>query len=154
MAVSAFQYLTRPGKGDVAPGFSLPAVDGNAVDLGSFKGKPVLLHFFATWCGPCRDEFPSLNGLYNDYRRRGLAVLAISEDGKDADGAVRRFLSSVHVDFPVLLDGAGSVADEYVSYGVPETIFVDRHGVIASRHAGAIDWKSAGARKAVDSLFE
>ena len=68
LAMSALQYLTRPGRGDVAPLFSLSALDGKSISIEDFRGKPVLLHFWATWCGSCIKEMPSLSRLDKDFK--------------------------------------------------------------------------------------
>jgi peroxiredoxin len=152
LAVSAYQYLTRPGRGDLVPAFNLPAVDGQTISSEQFQGAPLLVHFWASWCGPCRQEFASLSRLYRDFKDDGFLIIAISEDGKEGDEAVRSFLKLHPVSFPVLLDRQGRVADAFRSWGVPESILVDRQGVIAWRGAGARDWDSHQARDMVREL--
>ena len=152
LAMSAFQYLMRPGAGDVAPPFALDSMEGERVELASFKGKPVLLHFFASWCGPCRAEFPQLSAVQDEFEEEGLTVLGISED--EEMGPIKAFVGFMKPSFPVLLDMDGKAADSYMSYAVPETIFVDREGMIRWRHAGPIEWKGPAARMRVKELIE
>ena len=149
-AVSVFQYLTRLGEGDLAPGFELISIDSRSVSLSGYKGRPVLLHFWASWCGPCRQEFPALSRLQRDFAKDGLAVLAVSEDKEIA--AVRAFVDFARPDFTVLLDDEGRVADAYQSWAVPETMLIDGRGTIVWRHAGPVDWDSRKARERVREL--
>ena len=153
LAVSAYQYLTRPDRGDLAPTFELAAIDGQSISLEEFRGRPVLLHFWASWCGPCRQEFPSLHRMYQAFEDRGLVIMAISEDGEEGASAVKAFLDLHPVSFPVLLDREGRVADSFRSWGVPESIMIDRNGVIAWRGAGARDWDSPRARDMIRKLI-
>ncbi len=152
-AVSAFQYFTCPGKGDPAPLFSLTSLDSKSVSLDGFRGRPILLHFFATWCGMCQQEFPSLVRLANDLEEDGLVILVISEDDSRDCAAVRTFAEAMKPSFPILLDADGKVADSFQSWAVPETFFIKRDGTIAWRHTGPISWDSEKARKMIKKLL-
>ena len=153
LAVSAYQYLTRPDRGDLVPAFRLPAIDGQTVSIEQFQGAPLLVHFWASWCSPCRQEFASLNRLHRDFKDKGFVIIAVSEDeGEGGDGAVRSFLEFHPVSFLVLMDRHGRVADAFRSWGVPESILVDREGRIAWRGAGARDWDSRQARDMISEL--
>jgi peroxiredoxin len=154
IAVSAYQYLTRPSAGDLAPGFKLPTIDGTQVSSTEFSGRPMLIHFWATWCGPCRVEFPSLARLHKRFSDTDFAIIAISEDGDGAPSAVRAFLSVNPVGFPVLIDEVGAMADEYMAWGVPESLLIDRSGKIVWRGSGAIDWDAPQAVTAVKALVD
>lgn len=146
VAVSAYQYLARPDRGDAAPAFTLPSIDGKPMSLGDLRGRPVLLHFWASWCGVCRQEFPSIERLHREVGGLGLTVVAVSEDDKKDEASLRSFLKSVPATFPVLLDADGEVADAYQSWGVPDTILIDGNGIIAWRRSGSIDWDSDDVR--------
>ncbi len=150
LAMSALQYLTRPGEGDVAPGFKLRSLDSKIVSLDSFRGRPVILHFWASWCGACRQEFPSLARLQSDFEGEGLAVLAISLDESREEAAA--FAASVKSGMIVLLDPDGEVGDSYQSFAVPETFFINKEGKIVWRRAGPIDWDSPDVRARVKEL--
>ncbi|MFA5811436.1 MAG: TlpA disulfide reductase family protein [bacterium] len=154
IAVSAFQYLTRPGRGDPAPAFALPSLDSKEIDIEGYRGRPVLLHFWASWCGLCQEEFPSLVRLAKDYEAQGLVVLAISEDEARSYPTVRAFTQTMNASFPILLDGKGAVADSYQSWAVPETIFIDSAGTISWRHSGPVNWDSDPARKMVSEFIQ
>ncbi len=154
VALSAFQYINRPGSGDIAPAFSLPTLKGDSIAFTEFAGKPRIVHFWATWCNYCRTEFPSMNRLYDLYKDKGLMIFAISEDGEDGDDAVRYFLRETDIDFPVLLDRTGKVADDYKSFGMPESLIVAPDGVIVERFTGAVNWDSDKVRKVIDDVIE
>lgn len=153
IAMSAFRYLGRPGAGDLAPSFTLSSLDARQVSLDDFRGRPVIVHFFATWCGWCRRGFPSLARLHGAMKGDDLVILAISEDGEGGGEAVRSFLKYMPVEFPVLLDGEGDVADAYMSFGVPDTFAIDRAGIIRWRRQGFVDWDDPGVRAVVHGLM-
>jgi peroxiredoxin len=153
VAVSAFQYLTRPSTGDPAPLFSLPSAEGGDVALEGFRGRPTIVHFWASFCAPCREEFPPLGRLQRDFEDRGLVILAISEDGPPHQAARKAFLASMKPLFPVLFDDKGGVADAYESWSVPETFLIDRAGTIVWRHAGEIDWDAPKVRDMIEQLL-
>ena len=146
MAMSAYQYLTRPSQGDPAPAFALPAMDGSTFALGDFKGRPLLVHFWASWCGVCVQEFPAILRLANDMGSEGLAIVAIAEDGEQGDPAVRAFFRGETLPFPVLFDRDGATADAWQSFGVPESFLIGTDGLIAWRHAGPVDWDGHDVR--------
>jgi len=150
-AVSALQYLMRPKAGDLAPGFSLPSVESGQVSLAGYEGRPVILHFWASWCPPCIEEFPSLVELEREFRDRGLVVLAVSQDEEPA--AAASFAKRVGAEFPVLLDSETRVTDAYLNRYLPETVFIDASGVILERHAGPLDWSSDEVRRRVEDFI-
>jgi len=121
-----------------APGFALRGLDGKTVRLTDYKGKPVVLDFWATWCGPCRAAMPHLDAIQNRYRERGLVVLGVSVD----DGGpqrVKRYADHLGVRFRIVM------ADERVLdlYGpirsIPTTFFIDRRGMVVRRVVGYLD---------------
>jgi len=151
MAMSALQYLTRPRAGDQALPFELISIDSKPVSLEGFKGRPVIVHFWASWCGACRAEFPSLAQLQPEFAKEGLVVLAISEDEQPRDAA--GFAAPFKSGLTVLFDPEGEVADSYQSFAVPETFFIDKDGKIAWRRAGPIDWGSPDVSARVKGLI-
>lgn len=153
VAMSAFQYFLRPGSGDIAPQFVLKTIDGDEISSEALEGKPLIVHFWATWCVFCRDEFPSLTRLARDKKADGLVVLGISEDGEGGEKAVRTFLKGLDPSFPILMDEDGSVADAFGSFGMPDSILVSPGGFIARRLEGTFDWDSKEARGLVDALI-
>jgi cytochrome c biogenesis protein CcmG/thiol:disulfide interchange protein DsbE len=126
-----------PVVGRRAPDFALTGLDGESVSLASFRGRPVVLNFFATWCVPCRTELPAFQAMAQRHADRGLAVLLVDlqEDPED----VGRFLASLDVSLPAAVDETGHVTKAYRVRGLPSTFFLDREGVIRAVQLGALD---------------
>jgi peroxiredoxin len=122
-------------KGKTAPDFTLPDLNGETVHLNDFRGKPVLLNIFATWCGPCVDEMPLIQQVYETRAPDGLVVLVMNT-GESAD-EVRQFMQENGYTFPVVLDGDQSVTQKYSVRGIPTTFFIDSDGVIVETRVGA-----------------
>lgn len=138
MAMSAFHFSSRISKGDVAPDFVLETLDGAKVSLSEFKGKKILIHFWASWCGICVQEFPAFEKFANSVDPDKLVILAVSLDAKKTD--VQKFFGGHVSPFRILLDSQSKTADLYSSYSVPESFLVDPTGVIMWRRDGPIDW--------------
>lgn len=134
-------YHSGPKEGSVAPDFSLTNQAGKAVTLGDYRGKVVLINFWATWCSPCVSEMASLDRLYQKYKDKNFDLLAISVDegGWDEVGA---FLKNHPVTFPIVIDGDYKVADLYGTYRVPETYLINAEGKIVDKILGAQEWDS------------
>jgi peroxiredoxin len=122
--------------GHDAPDFSTPLLNGGTVRLSALRGKVVLINFWATWCTACQDEMPAIEQVWDRYRGRGLAVIAVDfREGNKA--AMQRFLSQVGAKFTAALDPDGKIADAYgVTFGLPTSVFVDRDGVVRVIHLG------------------
>ena len=122
-------------KSEPAPSWVLQDVDGKTVDSGDFKGKVVILDFWATWCPPCRAEIPGFVELQQQYGRQGLAVVGVSLDGGGA-GRVKEFVQKSGVNYTVVLAGM-KVAQAFGGVeAIPTTFIIDRDGRIAGRHVG------------------
>jgi peroxiredoxin len=124
-----------------APVFSLPDLKGDRVDLFSFKGQVIILEFWATWCGPCREEIPVLNQLYRKYRDRGLVVIGISLDRKEPQ-EVKKFLDQLQVDY-INVMGGEEILEKYSQIAklgpiraIPATFVIDRKGRICQKFLG------------------
>ncbi len=124
-----------------APGFTLPGISGKDYSLKDFRGKVVLLNFWATWCPPCKAEIPSLIRLNHMFSNEGLVILGISEDNRGADVVVP-FAKSYGMDFAVLLDPSREVGNLYSIGGVPETFLVGKDGKIKYKFVGPKNWDS------------
>jgi peroxiredoxin len=127
-------YSHSAGVGEAAPPFSLKDMKGNTVTLESFKGKVVFLDFWATWCGPCKEEFPELEALYQKYGKEGFEVVGISVDKSESN--VAEFLKKRPVSFTILTNTKGDVAETYGLPGMPTGFIIGKDGVIRYRHAG------------------
>ena len=137
----------------VAPDFALPDVEGNIWRLSDFRGKVVLLNFWATWCPPCRAEMPSMETLYQAYKDQGFEILAVSSDVQGA-AIVQPFMQEYRLSFPALLDTTGRVNGMYGVRSIPTSYLVDRQGQVVSQEIGARNWANAEARVLIASLLE
>ena len=118
-----------------APNFKLQDLNGKTVQLSDFKGKPVLLDFWATWCPPCRDSIPGMVKLHKDYADKGLVILAVSVDG-GATEDIRSFQKEYGMTYTVLM-GTEDVASQYSVRTIPMMIVIDKSGKIQKRYLGA-----------------
>lgn len=130
--------------GDPAPEFSLPALDGRTAGPADFRGKVVMVHFWATWCPPCVEEIPTLEKLNRSLSGKDFVLLAVSVDEGGA-AAVADFLKRSNITIPVLLDPDHAVASNYGTFKFPETYLVDRKGIVRNKIIGAVDWTSSEA---------
>ncbi len=130
--------------GTRAPDFTARDLDGRTVSLASLRGEVVLLNVWATWCGPCRDEMPSMERLHQELGPAGLRVVAVSVDGAPgalaAGGDVAAFAREMGLTFTIWHDPSGTVQRTYRTTGVPESFVIDRDGVIQKKVIGATEW--------------
>jgi peroxiredoxin/outer membrane lipoprotein-sorting protein len=127
------QQNERNMEGQPAPEFSLQSLDGKIYNLSDLKGKVVLLDFWATWCGPCREELPSIEKLYKEFSDKGLVVLGINDEDKEK---VQQFVNQQKLTFPTLLDSGGAVARAYKVNAIPRVILIDKDGKIVKDITG------------------
>jgi len=120
-----------------AKDFTLKDLAMKKVSLNDFKGKVVLLNFFATWCPPCRMEIPELIKIYNKNKEKGLVVLGVSLDTDGIPQGLTRFVRDMKIPYPVLL-GNMELADNYQVSGVPTTIIINREGKTTKRFDGLV----------------
>ncbi len=140
--------------GDKAADFKLEALDGSTVSLDKLRGKVVFLNIWATWCGPCREEMPSMETLYDEFRGdRDFVMLAVSQDTKGRV-VVAPYVEKNGYHFKVLLDPDNKVGEAYDVSGVPETFIIDRQGRIVAHHMGAFDWSRPDVKDALKQLLE
>jgi cytochrome c biogenesis protein CcmG, thiol:disulfide interchange protein DsbE len=129
--------IPSPLVGRQAAAFTLTAFDGKALTLESFRGKVVVVNFWASWCNPaCYEEAPVLERAWRTYEGRGVVVIGV--DMQDTTEAAQEFIRRFELTFPNAPDHGGKMAVEYGVYGVPETFFVDRMGTIRAKHVGAL----------------
>ncbi len=120
--------------GTPAAAFQLPAAAGDQVSLADLKGQVVLINFWASWCGPCRQEMPVLDQLYRKYKTAGFTLLGVNVEPKSGDAI--SFLKGTPVSFPILFDPQSKVSTLYEVSGMPSTVIVDRKGNIRYVHHG------------------
>jgi cytochrome c biogenesis protein CcmG/thiol:disulfide interchange protein DsbE len=138
------QYVS-PLKGKPAPPFTLEDLSGKKVSLSSYKGKAVLINFWATWCGPCKIETPWLVELRTRYAPQGFEILGVSADDLDRDDKqklseekkeIARSAQQLHISYPVLIDGA-TLSKPYGGLDeMPTSFFVDRNGTVVAAQLG------------------
>jgi len=121
-----------------ATAFSLRGLDGKSIKLSEFKGQPVVLDFWATWCSPCRASMPDLGKMQERYQPQGLVVIGLSVDDGSA-GSVRRFVDRLGVKFRVAMADEGVLDDYGPIRSIPTTIFINRKGEIVRRVTGYLD---------------
>jgi peroxiredoxin len=127
--------------GNRAPDFQLQDMSGKSVKLSDYRGQPVLLNFWATWCGPCKYEAPFLSQINTDYAPRGLVMLAV-DIGENAT-TIQNFETSLNISLPVLMDANVTISKVYGLTGIPTTFMVDKDGVIRFKLIGAFPDKAA-----------
>ncbi|MCG2769448.1 MAG: TlpA family protein disulfide reductase [Anaerolineae bacterium] len=117
-----------PKVGAIAPDFTLPDLNGDEVQLSDYRGKVLLLNFWATWCPPCQQEIPMFIEVYEELKGDDFVILAVSMgEGKDK---VSSFVSQKGMSFPVLLDSSRDVARRYLVRAIPTSVMIDRDGVV------------------------
>ena len=126
--------LPAPAIGHPAPLFSLPMLAGDDLALADLYGQPIVLNFWASWCGPCRAEMPELQRLHDRLGEAGVVVLGVNQ-GESPETAAA-FLQALSLNFPVALDQRTGVSQQYLVNSLPTTFFIDRAGVIRSTFIG------------------
>ena len=134
-----------------APNFTLKSLDGKNLKLSEMRGNVVLINFWASWCGPCRQEMPLLNALHNKYAPLGFTVLGVNVEENSDDA--RGFLVNFPVDFPILLDNKNKVSKQYNVIAMPTTVVVDRDGNMRFLHKGYKSGDEKAYRKMVKKLI-
>ena len=133
--LAALAWLNPVAAGDgggPAPAFTLPSRGGNPVTLNSLRGQVVMINFWASWCGPCRQEFPILDQIHRKYRPMGFALLGVNVEPEHTDA--ERFLAQTPVGFPILFDRDNVVSKQFGVSVMPTTVLVDRKGRVRWLH--------------------
>lgn len=116
--------------GDLAPEFKLKTLDGTTITLSELKGKMVLVNFWATWCGPCRAEFPTFVRKTKEYAGKDFVILGVNTQDENTDEGVQIFMQNSLVNFTIVRDRDGATSRAYRVTGLPTSIFIDRAGIV------------------------
>ncbi|MEW6325314.1 MAG: TlpA disulfide reductase family protein [Nitrospirota bacterium] len=135
-----------------APSIELPTLSGRTVTLDSLRGKVVLVNFWATWCGPCLMEMPSMQRLYEQFGREEFEILAVSSDF-DGAAVVKPYVDRLRLTFPILLDAQFQANSTYRVTGLPTTVIVDRDGIITHKFFGSRDWDNPDSHRLITQLL-
>ncbi len=150
LLVSCGPQAQRPDVAEVgklAPGFTLIDRQGKTWDLDELRGQVVFVNFWATWCGPCIEEMPSMQSLYRSLQPNKFKMLAIlsNDEPAFADNVAKKLA----VTFPILIDPEGKIGKAYGLTGVPETYIIDKQGILREKFIGPAPWGSPGARQMI-----
>ena len=131
--------------------FSLPLTDGTSINTEKLRGKVVFLNFWATWCGPCRAEMPSMEALYRRFKDRDLEILAVNV--QESPRQVTAFMDQWGLTFPAVLDSRGIVGNIYGVMALPTTYIINREGEIIARLVGSLNWDTPKLFSAFEALL-
>jgi len=145
--------VTELREGQRGPNFRLPLFTGGEASLETWKGKLVVLNFWATWCTPCTAEMPTLETLWRDYRERGLVVVGVSVDRGAPRSLITPYLKGLDLTFPVLLDPQMETANTWRVAGVPATFLIRPGGEVVGMVVGAREWDSHEMRALLESML-
>lgn len=146
-AALALPALAADPTGTPAPQFTLTARSGTNVSLGQYKGQVVMLNFWASWCGPCRQEMPLLDSIYTKYKRMGFTLIGVNVEPDSQ--AANDWLKQTPVSFPILYDKESKVSKMYDVEGMPSTVIIDRAGKVRVLHRG---YKPGDENEYLDSI--
>ena len=134
------------------PELTLATPEGKKISLKDFRGKLVLLNFWASWCVPCREEMPAMEKLYQEFKDKNFVVLAIAV--KDSKTDTLNFVKELKLTYPIGLDPDAKVGQEYGAWGLPVTYLIGTKGEGLARGWGPADWHSSAARKLIKDLLD
>ena len=123
-------------------------------NIADYQGRVVLLNLWATWCGPCEAEMPSLESVYRRLAPKGLHVVAVSVDDQGNEDRIREFVARHGLTFEILNEGSGRIENDYQSPGIPSTLLIDGRGVIRMKVMGAADWDSIERRSVIEAVLD
>ncbi len=135
--IMAKKHTTSPEVGFIAPNFTLTTMQGKKLTLSQFRGKPVYINFFASWCPPCQFETPDVEKMYKQYGHK-ITFIGVNLTFNDSVPKLKQFVKKYGVTYPVMLDSKGSVTQMYNVMAIPTSIFVEPNGVIQTRYEGAM----------------
>jgi peroxiredoxin len=130
--------IPAPQPGFLAPEFSLEEMNGESVSLSSLRGRPVLINFWASWCPPCRSEMPAMQELFAEFADQGFTILAVNATNQDDLSEMKRFVEDNQLQFPILLDQSGTVANLYNLQSLPTSLFINKEGIVENLVIGGM----------------
>jgi thiol-disulfide isomerase/thioredoxin len=137
---------------EAAPDFQLRDASGDELRLTALRGRPVILHFWATWCEPCREELPALETIARRLADSGAILVAVAIDDEADAARIRRYAQDLGVTFPVYLAREGDISERFWSWGVPVTYLIDPAGRLVARSLGPRDWTSAAMQAVIEQF--
>ena len=143
----------RPGRAQTSQPFEVATPEGGTLSLAEYRGRVVLLNFWATWCEPCKEEMPAMERLYQKHRAQGLVVLAVSNDSEGSTRRVARFIKESGFSFPVGLDPRMKVANLYRVRVLPSSMVIDRKGALSFIALGPREWDKPAAHQFFESIL-
>jgi peroxiredoxin len=135
-----------------APAFDLNDIKGGRKGLTDFKGKVLLLNFWATWCPDCREEMPSMEELWEKYKSKGVIIIAVAVGSRRRE--VESFARKLGLTFPIVLDSDGAVRRDYEVTALPMTYIIGKDGKISGRMYGGREWAGEGADTLMEHLLK
>jgi len=141
----------NPNKEQFDYNFSIKTLSGESIDFNQFKGKPVFLNLWATWCGPCRAEMPSIQKLYDTVNKDSITFIMLSLDAEDQPQKVSKYVESKGLTFPVFI--AGELPAQLQVKLIPTTFVIDKDGTMAYKKAGMADYDTKQFKKFLDKLM-
>lgn len=151
LSLASMSAFAKPASGELSPDFTLKSKDGGNIKLSEQRGNIVLVNFWASWCGPCREELPAFEELYQEYQDMGVEILAVNVDDEAEKADV--LLQDIEVSFPVLYDTSGEVSELYDVSAMPTTVLVDRDGNVRLLHPGYRKGDEKKYEKAIKMLM-
>jgi len=152
LTFASVSAMAKPTLGEESLDFTLKSRDGSNIKLSEQRGNIVLVNFWASWCGPCREELPAFESLYQEYKDLGVEILAINVDDEAEKANV--LLNDIEVSFPVLFDTSGEVSQLYDVSAMPTTALIDSDGNIRFLHSGYRTGDEKKYKKAIKMLMK
>ncbi len=132
--------ITGVQKGNIAPDFELTTLDGERIKLSDFKGKKVILNFWATWCPPCKAEMPHMQNFYEKNKDKGIEIVAVNLTNVDkGQAAIESFVKEYGLTFQIPLDENGDIGEIYQTFSIPTSYILDSNGIITNKIIGPMD---------------
>jgi len=147
---AAGAWLKPEQRSDIDLSGEFKTLGGKSVSLSDYSGSVIFLNVWATWCGPCRQEMPSMAELYREFQGKGLAMVAISSEDLDT---VQDYATSARYPFPILVDPEDVLGQRFGINAIPTTFIVDKRGQLVYQHVGFNDWSSSAVRQQIRNLL-